>query len=154
MRDTIKKDLYRLIGDKCHSAKFQLIYLLKSYGFRYVYFLRQSQYASNRISKLFWELLLQWQKRKSGIQIPSATEIGEGFRILHFGCIVVNTDSSIGKNATIAQGVLIGCSEGKNAGSPKIGNNVQIGANALIWGGKHRGRCAGRTRCFCEFRCA
>lgn len=135
MLEIIKKDLYRLIGKDCHKAKWQIIYLLKSPGFKYVYLLRRCQNASNRISKIFWELLIQRQKRKSGIQIPSSTSIGQGFRILHFGTIVVNPETVIGDNVTIAQGVLIGCSEGKNAGSPKIGNNVQFGANCLILGG-------------------
>ncbi|MCM1139376.1 MAG: serine acetyltransferase [Muribaculum sp.] len=83
--------------------------------------------------------MLQREKRKTGIQIPSATRIGEGFRILHFGCIVVNPNARIGKNVTIAQGVLVGCSEGKNSGSPIIGNNVQLGANSLILGGVNVG---------------
>ena len=91
------------------------------------------------MSRLFWELLLQRQKRKTGIQIPSSTRIGEGLRILHFGTIVVNPATVIGDNVTIAQGVLIGCSEGKNSGSPNIGNNVQLGANSLILGGVHVG---------------
>ena len=82
---------------------------------------------------------MQRQKRKTGIQIPSSTRIGEGLRILHFGTIVVNPATVIGDNVTIAQGVLIGCSEGKNSGSPNIGNNVQLGANSLILGGVHVG---------------
>ena len=139
MLETIKKDLYRLIGDDCHKRKFQYIYLIKSPGFKYVYLLRRCQNASGKMSRLFWELLLQRQKRKTGIQIPSSTRIGEGLRILHFGTIVVNPATVIGDNVTIAQGVLIGCSEGKNSGSPNIGNNVQLGANSLILGGVHVG---------------
>lgn len=135
----MKKDLYRLIGDDCHKRKSQFLYLIKSPGFRYVYLLRRRQNASGKMSGLFWELLLQRQKRRTGIQIPSSTRIGEGFRILHFGTIVVNPTAVIGTNVTIAQGVLIGCAEGKFSGSPCIGNNVQLGANCLILGGVHIG---------------
>lgn len=135
MLEIIKKDLYRLIGSDCHKIKYQLIYLIKSPGFRYIYLMRRCQNASNRLSKMYWEFLVQRQKRKTGIQIPSSTSIGEGFRILHFGSIVVNPESTIGANVTIAQGVLVGCAEGKKFGSPKIGNNVQLGANSLIMGG-------------------
>lgn len=134
MLEIIKQDLYRLIGNKCHKLKYQILYLFKSPGFKYVYILRHKQAATSSFSKTFWELLLQYQKRKTGIQIPSATTIGRGFRILHFGAIVVNPEAVIGENVTIAQGVLIGCSEGKRSGTPKIGNNVQLGANCLILG--------------------
>lgn len=135
MLEIIKQDLYRLIGNKCHKLKYQIVYLLKSPWFKYVYIFRHRQAATNLFSKTFWELLLQYYKRKTGIQIPSVTSIGRGFRILHFGTIVVNPEAVIGENVTIAQGVLIGCSEGKNSGSPKIGRNVQLGANCLILGG-------------------
>lgn len=152
MLDIIKKDLYRLIGDKCHKPMRQVQYILKSPGFRYLYYFRHRQAASNIISKLFWELLLQRQKRSTGIQIPSATSIGQGLRILHFGHIVVNPEAVLGDNVTIAQGVLIGCSEGKNSGLPKIGNNVQLGANSLIIGGGNSGkRCFGIPGRFREF---
>lgn len=135
MLEILKQDLFRLIGNRCHSIKYQIIYLLKSPGFKYLYLFRRRQASSNRVSKIFWELMLQLQKRKTGIQIPSTTTIGKGFRILHFGNIVINPNAVIGENCTVAQGVLIGCSEGKKSGSPKIGNNVNIGANALILGG-------------------
>ena len=76
------------------------------------------------LTRLFWSLLLYRTRTKTGIQIPVGTKIGLGMRILHFGTIVVNPYAVIGKNFNIAQGVLIGNSEGKNAGVPTIGNNV------------------------------
>lgn len=79
-------------------------------------------------------ILLYRTRVKTGIQIPVGTKIGLGMRILHFGTIVVNPYAVIGKNFNIAQGVLIGDSEGKNAGVPTIGDNVYCGANSIIIG--------------------
>jgi len=45
---------------------------------------------------------------KLGISIPFSTEIGSGFYIGHFGAIVVNGKSVIGKNCNISQGVSLG----------------------------------------------
>lgn len=42
-----------------------------------------------------------------------------------------NPDCTIGRNCTVAQGVLIGQN---NHGVPKIGNQVWIGANAIVVG--------------------
>ena len=52
---------------------------------------------------------------------------------------MVNPYTVIGKIFNIAQGVLIGNSEGKNAGTPVIGDNVYCGANSLIFWGVHIG---------------
>ena len=71
----------------------------------------------------------------TGIQIPSATKIGSGLKIGHWGTIVVNPGAKIGRNFGIAHGCLIGNSQGKNQGVPTIGNNVSMGANSMILGG-------------------
>lgn len=71
---------------------------------------------------------------KTDIQIPWQTKIGDGFRIVHFGHIVVNPNAIIGKNFNISQGVLIGNAQGKMQGAPLIGDNVCINANAIVIG--------------------
>ncbi len=80
---------------------------------------------------LFLKVVSHYINIFTGIQIEPDTEIGEGIRFPHYGCIVINHESIIGKNCTIMQGVTIG----RNVkGSPEIGNNVLIGANATIIG--------------------
>ena len=71
----------------------------------------------------------------TGIQIPVETQIAPGFRIVHFGTIVVNPGAKIGKNFNLAQGTLIGNSQGKKSGVPTIGENVCMQANSVIVGG-------------------
>lgn len=90
-------------------------------------------------------------KYKYGIDIPFITQIGKGFYIGHFGCIVVNSQTVIGNNVNISQGVTIGAANrgdkagvsvigdgvyigpgAKIIGAIRIGNNVAIGANAVV----------------------
>ena len=71
---------------------------------------------------------------KFGIQIPAQTKIASGFRIVHFGTIVINPETIIGKNFNISQGALIGNASGKRQGTPIIGDNVCMNANSIIIG--------------------
>ena len=61
--------------------------------------------------------------------IPPSTEIGEGTIIAHSVGIVLHHMSVIGKRCQIYQNVTIGGGLG-----PKIGDDVIIGANAVILG--------------------
>ena len=66
--------------------------------------------------------------------IPSTVIIEEGTTFAHSGLgVVIHSNAKIGKNCKIYQGVTIG-GRGKS-GTPIIGNNVFIGANATILGG-------------------
>ncbi|WP_223267170.1 serine O-acetyltransferase [Polaribacter sp. IC073] len=71
----------------------------------------------------------------TGISIPYSASIGEGFYIGHFGNIIIHPNSVIGTNCNISQGVTIGVSgRGDKRGTPIIGNNNYIGANAVVAG--------------------
>lgn len=69
---------------------------------------------------------------KLGINIPPNV-FGPGLSIAHYGTIVVNSNSRVGKNCRIQEGVNIGATNGK-ASAPQIGNNVFIGSGAKIIG--------------------
>lgn len=73
-----------------------------------------------------------------GISIPRGAKIGKGFRIYHFGGVVLNPLTEIGDNCSIHQGVTIGVRH-TYIDVPKIGNNVTIGAGAKILGDIHIG---------------
>lgn len=81
---------------------------------------------------------LLWQKNIeifTGISIPASVNIGHSFYIGHFGGIIINATAIIGDNCNISQGVTIGVSGlNEKRGVPKIGNNVYIGANAVVAG--------------------
>jgi len=70
-------------------------------------------------------------------EIGFAAEIGPGFCIRHTGSIVIGGKTTIGKNCEIRQSVTIGGNVGRqNNGrtQPVLGDNVRIGAGAIILG--------------------
>lgn len=97
-------------------------------------------------SKIKWQpfrflgllLMLFWQKIieiTTGISIPSSSRIGDSFYIGHFGGIIINANAVIGNNCNISQGVTIGVSgRDETRGTPILGNEVYIGANAVVTG--------------------
>ena len=135
MKSTFSYDLYRSEGDRSKLLRVKLRKILFTPGCTYIYLFRHASEARNPVSKCFWLFWLHLTKVITGIQIPVGTKIDRGLRILHFGTIVVNPGTVIGKNFNIAQGCLIGMSEGKNTGTPTIGDNCFLGANSIIVGG-------------------
>ena len=69
---------------------------------------------------------------KLGYTIP-LNVIGSGLALPHYGTIVINSKSKIGKNCRIHVGVNIGANGGSNA-APQIGDDVYIGPGAKIIG--------------------
>lgn len=133
MNREIKSDLYRYNG---LSGIMGLLKGLRIPGFRYMYLLRKtSKCKKHSMMWLLFTLLIKKYQYKYGFQIPSATEIGEGFYIGHFGTIVINGKAKIGRNCNIAHGVTIGqANRGKLKGYPTIGDHVWIGTGSVIVG--------------------
>ena len=70
-----------------------------------------------------------------GIDISFDAAIGKGLYIGHYGGIVVNRGVEIGDHCNISQGVSIGLGgRGEQAGCPKIGDRVYIGPGAKVFG--------------------
>ena len=104
-------------------------------GLKYIILFRKYQSSNLIIKKLYYKIRLKSLQKKSFIQIPFSTNIGEGFYIGHEGRIIINPKVKIGKNCNIATGVVIGQeNRGKREGTPTIGNKVWIGANCVIVG--------------------
>jgi len=84
---------------------------------------------------MYYRIKLQLLSQRTGIQIPINTSIGEGFYIGHFGTIIINPKSILGKNINIAPGVTIGQeNRGERKGTPVIGDYCWIGTNSIIVG--------------------
>ncbi|MBH5316860.1 serine acetyltransferase [Paenibacillus sp. GSMTC-2017] len=109
-------------------------------GFHYMFWVRLCKYLSQKGKFMFpiymiSMFLLQRYKYKYGISISPGTKIGKGFYIGHFGDINVSSLSEIGDNCVIMQGVTIGASgRGEKRGAPIIGNFVYMGPGAKIIG--------------------
>jgi serine O-acetyltransferase len=90
------------------------------------------------VRQLILGICLLWRKMiemTTGISIPASAQIGHSFYIGHFGGIILNAKTIIGNNCNISQGVTIGVSGvNEKRGVPILGDNVYIGANAVIAG--------------------
>ena len=130
----IQKDFYRESGK--YLSFFGILKKCFSPNLHYIYLLRKSQkYYKTPIINIFYKIILRHFQIKYGFQIYPETQIGEGFYLGHWGALVINPKSKIGKNCNIAQGVTIGQqNRGKNEGFPEIGDEVWIGTNAVIVG--------------------
>lgn len=106
---------------------------------KYLILFRKATYYYKKnafFQKHFYNFRLINLSKKTQINIPSETEIGNGFYIGHLGRIIINPNAKIGKNVNIATGVTIGKSNrGDKKGVPIISDNVWIGTNAVIVGG-------------------
>jgi serine O-acetyltransferase len=137
-RFLVLSDLYRMTGRADASAF--LTQVLRGIAFKYVFWMRTCRYtAGHPLHRWFCyriaRAMLNRYTFKFGISIPPETEIGSGFYIGHFGGIVVNERSVIGKNCNISHGVTLGeANRGRNKGYPVIGDNVYIGPGAKIVG--------------------
>ena len=90
------------------------------------------------LKRIILLICLIWQKGieiLTGISIPFSVQIGHSFYIGHFCNIILNSNSIIGNNCNISQGVTLGVSgQGEKRGVPILGDNVYVGANAVIAG--------------------
>lgn len=132
----IKSDLYRYKGTT--NKKVLLKAYLKIPGFRYSFWFRLSNYHyqnHHRIRGLICWIFQSHYSYLFGIDLPRATQIGKGFYIGHFSGIVVSSEAIIGDNCNISQGVTIGIAgSGSNRGVPVIGNRVYIASGAKVIG--------------------
>jgi len=70
----------------------------------------------------------------TGIELPCEAEVGRNFIIDHSGGIVISGDARFGDNCRIRNGVVVGLAHVDERGAPVIGNNVDIGAGAKVLG--------------------
>jgi serine O-acetyltransferase len=137
-RFLVLSDLYRISNDLGTGAL--LRHLVRGSAFKYTFWMRTCRFT--RAHPLcrhtiyhVARVMLTHYTYKFGISIPFETSIGSGFYIGHFGGIVVNENSVIGKNCNISHGVTLGESNrGSKKGCPVLGDNVYIGPGAKIVG--------------------
>ncbi|TDT72449.1 serine O-acetyltransferase [Hypnocyclicus thermotrophus] len=82
---------------------------------------------------LIYKILFFYIKGK-GIEIPCEVEVGKNFKIDHQGGIIINGYSKIGNNCRIRHNVTLGIARVGETKAPIIGDNVDIGAGAILIG--------------------
>jgi serine O-acetyltransferase len=70
----------------------------------------------------------------TGIELPCEVQIGRNFIIDHFGGIIISGYAKFGDNCRIRNGVVVGLKRIEEKVAPVIGDNVDIGAGAKLLG--------------------
>jgi putative colanic acid biosynthesis acetyltransferase WcaB len=91
---------------------------------------------------VFWGLYLIFYRFVTelilGCEIQAGAVIGKALSLDHGFSVVINRNAVIGSNCRLRHGVTIGCNvrpDGSQGRSPKVGNFVEFGANAVAVGG-------------------
>ncbi len=99
--------------------------------------LRRAEYFTNCHPKSFFARWYRFRLRalgdKLGYSIP-LNVFGPGLSIAHIGTIVVNSGARIGPNCRLHVCVVIGTEAGQEYAAPTIGANCYIGPGAKIFG--------------------
>lgn len=107
-------------------------------GIIYLFFIRISAFFSKNIVlkiiglpiRLFYKICFQWVL---GFDVYDTTRIGKSFNVYHGFGITIHKDVIIGDFVKIRQLTTIG--NNKSGGkTPRVGNNVDIGAHCIIIG--------------------
>jgi serine O-acetyltransferase len=70
-----------------------------------------------------------------GIEIPRTAKVGPGLYIGHYGGITVSSVATLGRDCNLSQNITIGVSgAGPKRGAPTIGDNVYIAPGARLFG--------------------
>jgi serine acetyltransferase len=93
------------------------------------------------VAKVVFFLYLVWYRVTVewflGIELPRKLTAGKGLIVYHGQSLVVNQGVVLGDNVVLRNGVTIGhkkMADGSFSGCPRIGNNVDVGANVCIVG--------------------
>lgn len=87
-----------------------------------------------RCFSLLYHILYKWIQITTGIELPCEADVGRDLIIDHFGGIIISGYAKIGDNCRIRSGVVIGLQRVEEKVAAIIGNNVDIGSGAKILG--------------------
>lgn len=131
-----ESDIYS--SSKLGGGKSLIYKIIKPTAYAFLLSLRRLEYHYNTPG-IWHKIILPYvyyrylkASQKAGISI-SKNSCEKGLTLYHFGSIVVNAATRIGRNCCIMNNVNIGANAGSSK-APKIGNNVYIGPGAVIYG--------------------
>lgn len=83
---------------------------------------------------LIYKVLYKFVQIITGIELPCEVTVGRNFVIDHFGGIIISGFARFGDNCRVRDGVVVGLSRVGENYAPTIGNNVDIGSGAKLLG--------------------
>jgi|GEM_PF-2926612 len=149
MRGTLhlmKQDFLRFYYRGGPTRARRVIHCLQSPGvraaltYRFGHWLLGQNFLVRLCLEVPYRLFIHCIRTRWGIDLARRAQIGEGLFIPHYGGIIVSSSAKIGRNVEISHGVTIGHSgQGDKRGVPVIGDNVFIGPGAMLIGKIHIG---------------
>ena len=127
--ENIRKDLKTYDG-KWSSQGFWVMIVYRFGRWRY----NVKPAILRKIFSLIYKLLFKIIQIIAGVELPCEVEIGDNFRVDHFGDIIISGYAKFGDNCIIRNGVTVGLQRVDEPIAPIFGNNVDIGAGAKILG--------------------
>ena len=131
---TLREDLDAVMDrDPAARSRWDVFFLYS--WFKAVGSHRKANWCYRHNLKFLARWISQRSRRKTGIEIHPAAQIGRGLFIDHGMGVVIGETTQIGDNCTLYQGVTLG-GTGKDQGKrhPTLGNNVLVGAGAKVLG--------------------
>jgi serine O-acetyltransferase len=129
MFNNIRQD-FRAHGSRCGT---QGLWVMIVYRFgRWRYGVRPVMLR--RFFSLVYHVLYKMVQITTGTELPCETEVGRNFTIDHFGGIIISGYAKFGDNCRIRDGVVVGLRRVEEKCAPTIGNNVDIGSGAKLLG--------------------
>jgi serine O-acetyltransferase len=87
-----------------------------------------------KLFSLVYHLLYKFVQIVTGIELPCEVKLGRNFVIDHFGGIIISGYAQFGDNCRIRNGVVVGLRRIEEKRAPIIGDNVDIGSGAKLLG--------------------
>jgi len=131
---TIKEDI-QTVSAKDPAARNWVEIALCYPGLHALWLHRLAHFAWQRKAKLLGRLLSHINRWLTGIEIHPGARIGRHFFIDHGSGVVIGETAEIGDDVLLYQGVVLGGTTlEKRKRHPTVGNNVVIGAAAVLLG--------------------
>ncbi|HOK56904.1 MAG TPA: serine O-acetyltransferase [bacterium] len=134
MFETIKEDI-KVVFERDPAAR-NVFEVITSYpGLHAIWLHRIAHFFWKKGARTFARIISHISRFLTGIEIHPGAKIGRRFFIDHGMGVVIGETSEIGNDVLIYQGVVLGgTSLKKEKRHPTIGNNVVIGAGAILLG--------------------
>ena len=87
-----------------------------------------------KLFSLIYRVLYKIVQITTGIELPCEVVVGRNFVIDHFGGIIISGYAKFGDNCRIRNGVVVGLRRVEEKFAPIVGNNVDIGTGAKLLG--------------------
>lgn len=109
------------------------------WGRALMFIFRFGRYIHYHCESEFWDKVYKMANReiiegKLNCSLPRFVDIGFGTKIYHPYNIVINAKANLGQKCTLRHSITIGNKGNNSFPSPSIGDNVNIGSNASIFG--------------------